>query len=231
MSQIGPVGAMLLLAAVGVPASAHADQPIVGAPTVALAPLPYSDMVRLPPNAGGIAWHKISDGTTAAGQVQEYVPVHETGVLWSQIITVKTLARGRDPKQIVAGTVNLMREICGRINITNTAQHEHTGEAAGLGMSLPIYDESETLVTCQQPNITKLRQKLGTDNVTLRRYEVTWYKMIKGRQANYIVQRAWHADAIDETCLLGSDAVLGEWKSWITHVTLVRHDNEPVRLR
>jgi hypothetical protein len=40
-------------------------------------------------------------------------------------------------------------------------------------MSLPIDDETDELVTCQQPNITKLRQKLGTDKVTLRRYEVT----------------------------------------------------------
>jgi hypothetical protein len=98
-------------------------------------------------------------------------------------------------------------------------------------MSLPIDDETDELVTCQQPNITKLRQKLGTDKVTLRRYEVTWYKLIKGQRANYIVQRAWHGDAIDHTCLLGSDTVLDEWKSWITRVTLVRRESGPPPLR
>jgi len=194
-----------------------------------LTPVPYTDAVQLPPNAGGLVWHKISDGTTASGQIQEYVPAGETAAMWSQIITVKTLPLGHDPKQIVEGTVNLLRDICGGINVTNTAHSQHTGEAAGLGMSLPIFDESETLVTCRQPDITRLRQKLSTDSVTPRRYEVTWYKMIKGRQASYIVQRGWHGDAIDETCLLGSDAVLDEWKSWITRVTLVRRENAPPR--
>jgi hypothetical protein len=59
--------------------------------------------------------------------VQEYVPVLETGALWSQIITVKTLPADRDPKQIVDGTVSLMREICGRIKITNVAHSQRTG--------------------------------------------------------------------------------------------------------
>jgi hypothetical protein len=224
MSTNCRVATIVLLAVFGAVTTARADK--TGA--VPLSAVHSTDQVQLPANAGGLAWHKISDGTTASGQIQEYVPAGETAAAWSQIITVKTLPPGRDPKQIVDGTVNLMRDICGHINVTNTAHRQHTGEVAGLGMSLPIFDEADTLVTCREPNITRLRQKLGSENVTLRRYEVTWYKMIKGRQANYIVQRSWHGDAIDETCLLGSDAILDEWKSWITHVTLVRHENTPL---
>jgi hypothetical protein len=90
-------------------------------------------MVRLPSNADGLAWHKISDGTTVAGQVQEYVPVHETAVLWSQIITVKRLCRDRDPKQIVAGAVNLSTTVH---EIAQTA-----GGASGLN-SFSIYHDA-----------------------------------------------------------------------------------------
>jgi hypothetical protein len=232
MSVVSRLVPNLVLAAIAVTPHARADTvraPTAGTPTVSVAS--FADEVQLPPNAGGLAWHKISDGTTAAGHVQEYVPVPETGALWSQIITVKTLPVDRDPKQIVDGTVTLMREICGRIKITNVAHSQRTGEVGGLGVSLPIYDETDELVTCKEPNITKLREKIGSDKVTLRRYEVTWYKLIKGSRANYIVQRAWHGDAIDGTCLLGSDAVLDEWKSWITHVTLVRRDIGPRALQ
>jgi hypothetical protein len=193
-----------------------------GAPTGSVAS--YAEQVQLPPNAGGLTWHLIGDATTGTGRIQEFVPRAESAAHWSQIIAVRTLPVDSDPKQIVDRTVKLMDEICGRINITRVARSQHTGEVAALGMSLPIYDETEELVTCQQPNLEKLRQKLGADNVTLRRYEVTWYRMMKGQRANYIVQRGWHGKVIDDTCLPGSDAVLDEWKSWITHVTLVRRE-------
>jgi hypothetical protein len=203
--------------------TARATEP----PTVAVPTGPlYVDDVRLPRGAGGLAWKQVSDTTTGAERVQEFIPAAEAADGWSQIITVKVLPLARDPKAVVGGTVDLMRRVCGRISVINTAHSRQIGESDGIGVSLPVFDEIDTLVTCRDPDIAKLHIILGSDRVTLRRYEVTWYKMMKGRTANYIVQRAWHGDAIDGESLLGSPAVLDEWKAWMTRVTLTRHRME-----
>lgn len=185
----------------------------------------YADVVRLPESAG---WHQISDTTVQGERVREYAPSGQTEADWTEIITVKDLPLTRDPKAIVQGSVTLMREICGNVSVVNTSRSQQLGEVASLGMMLPIFEEADTLVTCKEPNVKLLRQKLGTDQVTLRRYEVTWYKMMHGQRANYIVQRAWHGDEMDENSVLGSREVLDAWKQWITHVTLVR---QQVRVR
>ncbi len=212
----GPIVVALL-------ASADVALGNVGRTAAGPAAVQYADVVRLPDSAG---WRQISDTTTQGERVQEYVPAGQGAADWSELITVKVLPRTRDPKPVVQGTVTLMREICGNVSIVNTAQSQQLGEVANLGMMLPVFEAAETLVTCKNPDVTLLRQKLGTGRVTLRRYEVTWYKMMKAQRANYIVQRAWHGDEMDENSVLGSPGVLDAWKQWITHVTLLRQASD-----
>lgn len=183
-------------------------------------PASYIDTVRIPA-AGGV-WHQISHSVLPAQTVDEYTPINENDAGWTQIITVKTLPLSSDPMLIVRGAVDLMRDVCAKVNVVNVARSQELGEVAGLDAPLPIFDAADTLVTCRQPDLAALRKRLGTDRVTLRKYEVTWYKAIRGQKANYIVQRAWHGDAIDENSVLGSDTVLDGWKTWISRVTLVR---------
>jgi hypothetical protein len=180
------------------------------------------DVVRLPSDADGVSWLRVSNTITAGETVQEFVPAGQSAADWTQIITVKNLPLTRDPAAVVDGTVVLMRAVCSTLSVVHTAHRQAAGDVAGLGMPLPIYDEAETLVTCKEPNLPLLRQRLGTDQVTLRRYEVTWYKVMKGRAENFIVQRGWHGDVIDGS-VLGSREVLRGWKNWITRVSLVRY--------
>jgi hypothetical protein len=67
-----------------------------------------------------------------------------------------------------------------------------------------------------------MQAKLANSKVTLKPYEVTWYKIMKGSNANFIVQRAWHGNVPGPFNVLGSPTVLAEWKSWVMHVTLLR---------
>jgi hypothetical protein len=204
---------------------------ILMAPAVGLAetrPLPpatstpasYVDTVRIPA-AGGV-WHQISHTVLPTQTVDEYTLVNESGTAWTQIITVKTFPLSRDPAPIVQGAVGLMRGVCAKVSVVNVAHSQELGEVARLDAPLPIFDAADTLVTCRHPDMAALHKRLGTDRVTLRTFEVTWYKAIRGQKANYIVQRAWHGDEIDETSVLGSDIVLDGWKAWISRVTLVR---------
>jgi hypothetical protein len=200
------------------PAMGLADTKPVSPATPAAAS--YVDTVRIPA-AGGV-WHQISHTILPTQTVDEYTPVSESAAGWTQIITVKTLPRSRDPGPIVRGAVGLMHDVCAKVNVVNVAHSQELGEVAGLDAPLPIFDAADTLVTCRQPDMAALHKRLGTDRVTLRKYEVTWYKAIRGQKANYIVQRGWHGDDIDENSVLGSDTVLDGWKTWISRVTLVR---------
>jgi hypothetical protein len=183
----------------------------------------YHDTVRLPPEPS--VWHQISHTVTDAEQVTESVPAGQTAAAWTQIITVKTLPPTRDPKPVVDGTVAIMRAICAHVTLVHAAHAQQLGESSALDTPLPIYDESETLITCRDPDLAKLRARVGANSIALRRYEVTWYKIMKSGKANYIVQRSWHGDAMDSSSPLGSDAVLANWKNWITRITLVRSRN------
>jgi hypothetical protein len=106
-----------LLAAALLAAGSAAGQPVVVRRGSIL--VLYEDSVHLPALAGGLVWHEISDTTIPSERVQEYVPVGESAASWSQIITIKTLPLSRDPRAIMDGTINLMRDICGRMSVVN----------------------------------------------------------------------------------------------------------------
>jgi hypothetical protein len=209
-----------LLAASLLAAGPAQGQPAAVVPFSAV--VSYSDSVHLPALAGGLVWHQISDTTIPGERVEEYVPVGESAASWSQIITVKTFPLSRDPRSIMDGTINLMRDICGRMSVVNVRPSQETGATVGPDVPLPVYDVSNTLAICRHPDLAKLRARTGNDRVTLMPYEVTWYKLIRAQAGNFLVQRAWHGETVDSTNILGSAAVLAEWKSWAMNVSLVR---------
>ena len=182
----------------------------------------YQDDVMIPEHASNLEWHRVSYNVTPQEDVREFVPAGQSGADWHQIITVKILPLSRDPHMIVDNTIAFMRTICRQVKILATAPTQRTGEAASLDIPLPTYESSEQLTTCDSPDQAKLTARLGPTAVKLRRYEVTWYRIMLGTKANYIVQRAWHGDTMDETSPLGSDTVLADWKQWISHITLRR---------
>ena len=213
--------ALALCLALALPAAARAN-------TQFFPPQPppgqtFIDEVALPDHESGFLWHRVRYTAGATEQVSEYLPAGQNLSAWTQIITVKTLPLSRNPRQIVNNTVDLLRAVCTHIKVVATKPTQDLGQAAGLDLAAPAFESAATLVTCDEPDTAKLQARIGTNSLVLKRHEVTWYKLITGPQSNYIVQRAWHADTIDETSPLGSDMVLNAWKRWITHVTLKRH--------
>ncbi len=183
---------------------------------------PYHDVVRLPPDAHGLAWHQVGGAVTPDELITEWVPEGQTDLDWTQIITIKTMARTRDPAAIVQGSVGLMRAICGKLSVVRTPTEQQFGDVQSLGQKLPVFDVTDLLVTCEDPNLSALRKQSGTENVDLRRYEVTWYRILRGERQNFIVQRAWHGDTIAADSVLGSNEIMEEWKHWLNSITLRR---------
>jgi hypothetical protein len=218
-----PVAVLLAL----VPARAVSARSNVGDAAGGTAVAAYRDDVRLPPDPHGIAWHQVGGAVTRDELITEWVPQGETDLDWTQIITIKTMARTRDPAAIVQGAIGLMRGICGRLSVVETPRRQQLGDVQTLGMPVPAFDVTDMLVTCQDPDRAALGKRLRTQNVQLRRYELTWYSIIQGERQNFIVQRAWHGDDIDATSPLGSNESLEEWKHWLDSVTLVRSRVKP----
>jgi len=182
----------------------------------------YQDVVRLPPDPAGIAWHQVGGAVTPDQLITEWVPEGQTDLDWTQNITLKTLPHTRDPGAIVQRAVGLMRDICGQFSVTKTPPRQQRGDVQAPGVPVPVFAVTDITATCQAPNLAALRKKFGTENVAWRRYEVTWYRIMQGDRQNFIVQRTWHADAIDALSPLSSKQTQAEWTHWRTSITLRR---------
>jgi hypothetical protein len=189
----------------------------------------WQDFVQLPQHAGGLEWQIADTLKSDTETVTELVPAGEHIADWTQMITIKAVSGARDPASIVSITLAIMRGICRKTDIVHLAPHQEIGALGGAAandpassLPLPIIEVSETLVTCRDPNAAKLQTRANAARVALKPYEVTWYKVMRCNGRNYIVQRAWHGDAIGDTTVLGSRDVLEEWKNWLQTVTVAR---------
>jgi hypothetical protein len=48
-----------------------------------------------------------------------------------------------------------------------------------------------------------------------------WAKTLEGQADNYVVLRAWHADAIPRDSVLRSADVRQQWQDWVDQVAVV----------
>ncbi|HTZ71714.1 MAG TPA: hypothetical protein VMB71_13745 [Acetobacteraceae bacterium] len=182
----------------------------------------YTDQVSIPGFPGHTNWVQVEGGVSADTLVTAWVPPGETDLDWTDMVTIKTMALSRDPEQVVGSAVGVMRQICGKLNIVKTPFSSKLGDAGMIGVAAPEFTVQDMLVTCSDPNMAALRKLADAGSVTLKRYEVTWYRIMKGQANNFIVLRAWHGDVMDEGSPLGSEKTLDAWKDWLTHVTLKR---------
>ncbi len=53
------------------------------------------------------------------------------------------------------------------------------------------------------------------------KHEVVWAKTLEGQADNYVVLRAWHADAIPRDSVLRSADVRQQWQDWVDQVAVV----------
>ncbi len=220
-----PVRAAVLLALL--PAWPTSARPNVGDGSAGTAAVPFEDVVRLPLDPHGVTWHQVGGAVTPDELITEWVPEGQTDLDWTQIITIKTMARTRDPAAIVQGAVRLMRGICGKLSVVQTPPRQQLGDVQALGLTLPAFKTTDILVTCEVPDMRPLHKRLGIRNEEVRRYEVTWYRSMQGEWQNFIVQRAWHGDEIDGASPLGAKETLEEWKRWLAGVTLIRQRAKP----
>jgi hypothetical protein len=180
--------------------------------TAAAAPAtPLTESVALPPNAGGQSWHVISSHPGAVGTNQEWVPDGQSERLWREMITVRGYKPDTNVPQLVTKEVQLFANVCKSYSIVET--HKGTGRAipAHIDGRRYEYPNFDLLARCDEP----ARMDTG-----LRRYEVIWFKGLKGEKAYFLVQRAWHGDETGPDTVLGSEKVHDEWHNWIDSIGL-----------
>jgi hypothetical protein len=174
-------------------------------------PLPLSETVALPPNAGGQTWHVVLSQPGTFGTNQELVPAGQTEKTWTEMITVRGFPPGTDVPKLVTQEVQLFANVCKSHKIIEA--HQGVGRAIPAKVSGPRYNYAkfDVLAECDDPKRT---------DTGLKAHEVIWFKGLHGQRANYLVQRAWHANAAGPDTILGATNVHNEWHAWIDGVGL-----------
>lgn len=176
----------------------------------------YSEVIDFSSKSGNLTFHLGFTNDNALNTHLEFVPNGETVQKWTQMITVITTKPGHrvDPDRWIVGTIGVLQKNCGTVKSfekRSVPQIDKLRQHQGLPAEYPTYS---ILAVCENPS-----QAPGP-GVTLHRYEVIWFKGIKGWLADYMVQRAWHADSITPDSILASKATQDEWRNWIDAVAI-----------
>lgn len=119
-------------------------------------------------------------GSEASGQTLiEYVPKGQTVTDWTEMLTVNTFfkTKNRNPAELISRIHAEWTRGCGkaRTGQLKTAK-QHGAEVAWIQMA------------CQDPT-----PREGT-NISLKKFEFVYVKVLQGAENLYIIQRAWHSD-------------------------------------
>jgi len=191
------------LAACVQPPAAPPQTQAAAAPT---RPAPPPERLNLALKSDSQDW--ISAGDSAldgGGDMQEYVPAGQTVADWSQMITVLTLPPSQDPTARLTALLKGLRAACKTYNVVQSTARDDATRSANL------------LARCDKPDDTAL----NNDNILLAKHEAIWAKTLEGRADNYLVLRAWHADAITPDSVLRSAGVRRQWQDWADRVAVV----------
>jgi hypothetical protein len=174
------------------------------------------ELLNFSVKAGGIMFHLGYSTETAQNIHLEFVPAGETVQQWSQIITSITTKPGHRlaPDQWISNTIGMLQKTCGKLTLLEKRAGTET-DTFRQQQGLPAeYQTFSILAICENPTVAP------DPNVTLRHFEVIWFKGIKGWLNDYMIQRAWHGDVIPPNSILASRDVLNEWRDWIEAVTI-----------
>lgn len=176
----------------------------------------YSELIDFSSKSGSVTFHLGYSNDTALNTHLEFVPNGESVQRWTQMITVITTKPGHRvaPDQWIASTVGFLQKTCGTVKLAekrSVNQIDKLRQQQALPAEYPTYS---IFAVCENPS------QAPAPGVTLHRYEVIWFKGIKGWLNDYLVQRAWHADAITPESILASKATQDEWRNWIDAVAI-----------
>jgi hypothetical protein len=191
----------------------------------AMAAPPSAEMQELLRFQGKIGEQELHiDGTydNPTYTLQEWLPPGQGARNWSDMVTVITTKPPDqiDPGQWIAATVQSLQEGCGSLQIfekSTKTQVDDLRKQAGLPSSYPTYSLA---LVCKDPP-----RQPGAD-VLLRKYEVIWFKGIKGWLHNYVIQRAWHGDRLSPDSFPVSAATRQAWQRWIGNIGIAGKADE-----
>jgi hypothetical protein len=193
----------LLLAATCLGACDAPPAPHAAAPPP---PAPPSERLDLALHTDDVNWVSAGGGALpGGGDLQEYLPAGQTIADWTQMITVLTLPASQAPSARLNAILDGLRGACKTFRVIQSTPRDGATRSATL------------LARCDQPDETALNDA----NILLLKHEVVWAKTLEGQADNYVVLRAWHADAIPPDSVLRSADVRQQWQDWVDRVSVV----------
>lgn len=177
-----------------------------------------TELLSFDGKADGKTW-KLGDSVDRGGMLmQEFVPEGETVDNWSEMITIQTFKQRPDMNMqgLIARTLAGFRDVCANLQLLANNARDQTDELRAAAHLPATYHTYDTLVRC---DVAPAARPPGA-HVSLRKYEVVWFKGIQGWLSSYLVQRAWHGDTITPDSILGSDATRQRWQGWIDQIAI-----------
>jgi len=178
----------------------------------------YTELLSFDGKADGKTWKLGDSGEQQGVLMQEFVPEGETVDNWSEMITIQTFKQRPDfdTRAFIARVVASFNGTCASLQVLANHAREQTDDLRAAAHLPAAYHTYDTLVRCE---VAPAARPPGV-NVSLRRYEVVWFKGIQGWLSAYLVQRAWHGDTITPDSILASDATRQRWQAWIDQVKI-----------
>ncbi len=141
---------------------------------------------------------------------EEYIPAGQKVQNWTEMVTIQTFyGLGTQAK----GNLNLRGYV---LLIAKSFQEKcrETKVEPPLLRRVGRYDSATVAIVCRDPDRTKFPPQ-----AVMRNYEFLTLRAIQGRDALYVVQRAWHDDTERDTPL-SSDATLKEWGAFFNRIEI-----------
>jgi hypothetical protein len=169
--------------------------------------LPQGEFLFVSPPEGWVLGFSHKD---RAKRHIEYIPAGQKVQSWTEMVTVQTFyGLGTQAK----GNLNLRGYVLFIAKSFQEKCRETKVEPPDL-RRIGRYDSATVAIVCRDPDRTKF-----SPQAVMRNYEFLTLRAIQGRDALYVVQRAWHDD-VERDTPVSSSATLKEWGAFFNQIEI-----------
>lgn len=166
------------------------------------------ELVLIPAMKG---WERINQGSAFEPRTITFIPEGEKPRDWSQMVTLTTTRTGKqlDPQPIILTFIKSFGEGCSKYEVVaHHAKMESSTSEQSLGVPFS-YPAFTALLHCEGT------PPPANPSITVKKHEVTWIKVMSGRQFLFMIQKTWHGDEIGPDNVLTSEKTRQEWQDWL----------------
>jgi len=174
-------------------------------------PGPSVDLVSITDMKG---WKIINQGTPQGRRSTTWIPEDEKPRDWSQMVNLLAIETGKPvaAEPVIQAFIRKFGTGCAKFEVVAHGLKQETDvlrQSLGLPSSYPAYT---ALLHCEGS------PPYPDPDVTLKKHEVTWIKVMSGQQNLFMIQKSWHGDEIGPDNVLVSDKTRQEWQGWMDKI-------------